>query len=386
LAAVGEQRRQTTGPGRLAGAARREVYAALDLGTNNCRLLVARPAIGGFRVIDAYSRIVCLGEGLSASGRLSEPAMERSLAALADCAGKIRRRRVTRLRAVATEACRRAANRGEFLARVRGDTGIELEIISGSEEANLALAGCAPLLDPYRRHALIFDIGGGSTQVSWLELPRLGRTLQASAPSLRGWHSVPIGVVTLSEAYGGHEASEGAYETMVAEMSAALAPFEARHGLAALAARRDAQMIGTSGTVTTLTGIHKRLPRYNRARVDGAYLDFPTIGALSRRITAMSHEERVRQPCIGRQRAGLVVAGCAILEAICRTWPVGRLRVADRGLREGILFNLIGPSVAEKSRRTPNPRPVAKPCLAATPCAIAGPCSPCMAGGCGAAG
>ena len=385
MAAVDDQRLRTTGSARQAG--RGEVYGALDLGTNNCRLLVARPAAKGFRVIDAYSRIVCLGEGLSASGRLSESAMARSLSALAICAGKIRRRRVTRLRAVATEACRRAANRGDFLARVRADTGIELEIISGSEEANLALAGCAPLLDPDRRHALIFDIGGGSTQVSWLELPAgAGSRGCAPRPALSGWHSVPVGVVTLSEAFGGREVSRCAYDRMIREMAAALAPFEARHRLAGLAADGEMQMLGTSGTVTTLTGIHKRLPRYNRSRVDGAYLDFATIGALSRRIAAMSHHERVRQPCIGRQRASLVVAGCAILEAICRTWPVGRLRVADRGLREGILFNLMRSSAAERPHRAPNPRAVAKPRLAAVPGAIAGPCSPCMAGGCGAGG
>jgi exopolyphosphatase/guanosine-5'-triphosphate,3'-diphosphate pyrophosphatase len=341
LAAVGEYRLQDARPVAQAGTVRREVYAALDLGTNNCRLLVARPATEGFRVIDAYSRIVRLGEGLSVSGQLSEAAMTRSLAALAACAGKMRRRRVTRLRAVATEACRRAVNGETFLERVREKTGLELEIISNSEEANLAHAGCAPLLDPCRRHALIFDIGGGSTELSWLELSGGGKADRRPAPALRGWHSVPIGVVTLSEAFGGREIPAETYRRMVAEATAALAPFEARHGLADLAARSQMQMLGTSGTATTLAGVHKQLPRYDRSRVDGAYLRFGTVRALSRRLARMSYRERVAQPCVGRERADLVVAGCAILEAICRTWPVGRLRVADRGLREGILFNLM---------------------------------------------
>ena len=359
MAAVGDDRLPDARLGPLAGDARREVYAALDLGTNNCRLLVARPAGGGFRVIDAYSRIVRLGEGLSASGRLSEAAMTRSLAALAACAGKLRRRRVTRLRAVATEACRRAANGEPFLERVREETGLELEIISNSEEAHLAHAGCAPLLDPRRRHALIFDIGGGSTELSWLELSGGDDEGRRPAPTLRGWHSVPIGVVTLSEAFGGREVPAETYRRMVAEVTAALAPFEARHGLADLAARSRMQMLGTSGTATTLAGVHKRLSRYDRSRVDGAYLRLGTVRALCRRLSRMSYPERVAQPCVGRERADLMVAGCAILEAICRTWPVGRLRVADRGLREGILFNLMQGAAA---------------------------CRPCTADGCGAGG
>jgi exopolyphosphatase/guanosine-5'-triphosphate,3'-diphosphate pyrophosphatase len=330
----------------------RETFAALDLGTNNCRLLVARPTTRGFRVIDAFSRIVRLGEGLFTSGQLSEAAMERTLAALAICANKMRRRRVTRLRAVATEACRRAGNCAEFLERVRRETGIELEIISSSEEAGLALAGCSPLLDRRVPQALIFDIGGGSTQVSWLEVA--GESAGDAAgdaagepwhrrhePRLRAWHSVPIGVVTLSEGYGGKEVETETYRAMVAEVRQALAPFEARHDLAALAAAGRVQMLGTSGTVTTLVGLHKRLPRYDRSRVDGVHLRFETIRSLSDRIAGMSYDERIAHPCIGVERADLVVAGCAILDAICETWPVGRLRVADRGLREGILFNLM---------------------------------------------
>jgi exopolyphosphatase/guanosine-5'-triphosphate,3'-diphosphate pyrophosphatase len=341
LAAVGEDRLPDARPGPRAGNRRHEVYAALDLGTNSCRLLLARPARDGFRVIEAYSRIVRLGEGLSASGRLSEAAMTRSLAALSTCAGKLRRRRVTRLRAVATEACRRAANGEAFLERVREETGLGLEIISNSEEANLAHAGCAPLLDPHQRHALIFDIGGGSTELSRLELSVDGTANRRPATALRDWHSASIGVVTLSEAFGGREVSAETYRRMVAEATAALAPFEARHGLADLAVRSRMQMLGTSGTATTLAGVHKRLPRYDRSRVDGAYLRLGTVRALCRRLARMSYRERVALPCVGRERADLVVAGCAILEAICRTWPVGRLRVADRGLREGILFNLM---------------------------------------------
>lgn len=335
----------------VAAAAARSpaVYAALDLGTNNCRLLVARPARDGFRVIDAFSRIVRLGEGLSASGRLSEDAQARTIDALRVCAHKMRRRGVTYARAVATEACRRASNCQAFLDRVRRATGIELEIIPNDEEARLALFGCTPLLDRAIGHALVFDIGGGSTELGWLEVPSLLQ--DGTPPRLHGCHSIPIGVVTLAERHGGRQIAPKTYETMVEEVRAALTPFDATHRLDRFIAGGQLQMLGTSGTVTTLAGVHQNLARYDRTLVDGSYLDFKTVRRISRRLATMSYEARVAHPCIGRERADLVVAGCAILEALCRAWPVGRLRVADRGLREGILFVLM--RGAERARRMP---------------------------------
>ncbi len=311
------------------------VFAALDLGTNNCRLLVARPREDGFRVIDAFSRIVRLGEGLGVSGALSEPAMGRTIEALKVCASKIHKRGVTHARHVATEACRRASNCQDFVERVRAETGLALEIITSREEAELALAGCAPLLDPLRSHALVFDIGGGSTELLWLKVgPR--RALEPI-----DWISLPLGVVGLSEGCGPDRPLAAWYEQTAAEVAAMLAPFERRHGIARLIAEGAVQMLGSSGTVTTLAGVHLRLPRYDRSFVDGTYLAFDDIDRVSRGLAAMSGEERAGLPCIGRDRADLVVAGCAILDAICRTWPVGSLRVADRGVREGILMGLM---------------------------------------------
>jgi len=322
------------------------VYAALDLGTNNCRLLVARPEGRDFRVIDAFSRIVRLGEGLNGTGQLSPEAQARTMGALHICAGKIRRRGVTHLRAVATEACRRAANCDAFLTRVRRETGLRLEIITSDEEASLAFYGCVPLLNPAIAHALVFDIGGGSTEIACMELPEgVGEGLVGrcdAARHLRGWHSIPIGVVTLAERHGGEHISSEVYETMIAEVQEALSPFEARHDIGALATLGALQMLGTSGTVTTLAGVHQCLKRYDRARVDGSYLDFDTVRRISSDIVAMPYEARRAHPCIGRERADLVIAGCAILEAMCRLWPVGRLRVADRGLREGLLYTMMG--------------------------------------------
>ena len=313
----------------------RQVLAALDLGTNNCRLLVARPNGAGFRIIDAFSRIVRLGEGLAASGTLSEAAMDRTLAALQVCADKMRRRGVTHARSVATEACRRAGNCEPFVERVRAETGIELEIISCSEEAALAFNGCAPLLDQHRARAVVFDIGGGSTELGWLSVGPDG------VPQLEGWVSVPLGVVTLTERYGGDAITRETYAAMVAEVAGHLHPFEAAHDIARHVGAGAVQMLGTSGTVTTLAGVHLGLRRYDRNVVDGSYLDFADIHSVTRWLAGQDCAGRAANPCIGPERADLVVAGCAILEAICSHWPVGRLRVADRGVREGILFSLV---------------------------------------------
>jgi exopolyphosphatase/guanosine-5'-triphosphate,3'-diphosphate pyrophosphatase len=327
-----------------ANVCRDATYAALDLGTNNCRMLLARPVPGAaapaadFRVVDSFSRITRLGEGLSRSGALSPDAMDRTIDALKRCAEKMARRRVTAARHVATEACRRAANCDEFLARVVRETGIRLEIISAQEEATLALKGCAALLDYAMPYALIFDIGGGSTEVLFVQID--GATLH-----VRGCISLPMGVVTVAEDCGGGDLNERTYSAVMDHVMRLLTPFEQHHGIRALVAAGACQMIGTSGTVTTLGGLHLGLPRYDRAAVDGITLDFAVLETISRALCRMSLPQRAAEPCIGWQRADLVLAGCAILEAICGMWPVGRLRVADRGLREGLLMDLIHPAM-----------------------------------------
>jgi exopolyphosphatase/guanosine-5'-triphosphate,3'-diphosphate pyrophosphatase len=336
------------GPGVAADDQAAPVYAALDLGTNNCRLLIARPlagpaAPGGspFLVVDAFSRIVRLGEGLAQSGRLSEAAMARALDALRVCAGKLRRRHVRMLRAVATEACRRAANCDEFLARVKAETGLAIETISTGEEAALALAGCAPLLDAAVPEALVFDIGGGSTELMWARLDPSGQNATDGEPELVDYLSLPFGVMNLAEPSDCDCLSRDAFEGLIARVREKIDVFEARHGIGARIAAGRLQMLGTSGTVTTLAGIRMGLACYDRARVDGCHLDFAELRAVTDRLLSLDCKARAKEPCIGPARADLVLAGCAILEAICRTWPVGRLRVADRGVREGILLTLM---------------------------------------------
>lgn len=321
--------------GRDNGQDAAPVFAALDLGTNNCRLLVARAMNGSFQVIDAFSRIVRLGERLSSTGALGATAMDRSVEALHVCAAKLRRRADVRFRGVATEACRRAANGADFLGRVMRETGLHLEVIEPKEEARLALAGCAPLLDPAIPRAILFDIGGGSTEVIWV-----------AHDGGAGWTivdtvSLSCGVVSFAESFGGDRISAEDYEAMVARITVLLAGFESRHGIAAQVAAGMVQMLGTSGTVTTIAGVRMELPRYQRSLVDGCWLQMPEIVAASRQLAAMDWAGRAAHPCIGPSRADLVVAGCAILEAICRLWPVQCLRVADRGLREGIILGLM---------------------------------------------
>jgi exopolyphosphatase/guanosine-5'-triphosphate,3'-diphosphate pyrophosphatase len=322
---------EKSGTARKQGRRRPELLAALDLGTNNCRLLIAaRARDGSLRVVDSFSRIVRLGEGVTRTGVLSEAAIERTVAALKICAGRLAKNRVKKLRAVATEACRRAANAELLVRRVADETGIALDIVSAEEEARLAAIGCAPLIGEDYAGALAFDIGGGSTEAIWIER-------NGGAPKPLHFASVPQGVMSWED-----EADDrAAYDAMRAAMTSrfkevrrqmdAHGPFDAaRHHL-----------LGTSGTVTTLAGVAMGLPRYLRSRVDGSWHDCAAILAVGERLVAMGREARARLGCIGEERADLIVAGCAIFAAILIVWPCARLRVADRGLREGILRELM---------------------------------------------
>jgi exopolyphosphatase/guanosine-5'-triphosphate,3'-diphosphate pyrophosphatase len=313
-----------------------EVYSALDLGTNNCRLLVAKPTRDSFHVVDAFSRIVRLGEGVSLSGQLSAEAVDRTIEALKVCAEKMQRRGVTHMRNVATEACRAAANCDDFVARVLKETGITLDIISPAEEARLAVLGCQALLDKETERAIVFDIGGGSTELIWLAIEKAG------PPRILGWTSMPIGVVNLSEAFPSNgEVDVALYESMISKVLGWLEPFEAQHNMSAFIKSGQVQMLGTSGTVTTLTSLHLDLPRYDRSQVDGAWIDAREMQSLCRSLANMNYTARSAHQCIGSDRAELIVAGCAILDAIIGLWPAPRIRVADRGIREGMLLDLI---------------------------------------------
>ncbi len=343
---------------------RDEIYGALDLGTNNCRLLLARPTRRGFRVVDAFSRIIRLGEGVSQTGHLSDAAMDRTAEALRICAAKLARANVQRARCVATEACRIARNGSHFLDRVRRDLGLDIEILSRESEANLAVSGCASLIDFGADYVLVFDIGGGSSELIWLDVRthRDGGHAQLLDHLDRGtgiaaWTSLPAGVVTLAERHGGRHVTPQSFEDMVQEVISLIAPFEAKHRFRERTADRAVHFLGTSGTVTTVAGIRLGLKRYDRSRVDGCWLSADEVQDVTDDLLSRSYDERVAEPCIGQDRADLVLAGCAILEAILRVWPADRLRVADRGLREGILTKLMTEdTVYRAGRRRRNAR------------------------------
>jgi len=300
-------------------------------------LIAAGDGSGGLMVVDAFSRIVRLGEGMGEPEdvlTLSEPAIRRTIKALRVCAGKMRRHAVRRARCVATEACRRAANGRGFVRRVERQTGLALEIISGDEEAELAVSGCAPLIAADAEHALFFDIGGGSTELIWA-------ALDGGRARILGTCSLPCGVATLARRFGRDRFAPETFAAMVEAVLARVAPFEAHHRIAHAVAAKRVQMIGTSGTVTTLAGVHLGLARYDRARVDGRDFATADIRDVSLRLAGLDYTGRAAIPCVGRQRADLVVGGCAVVEALCRLWPVETFTVADRGVREGIIHRMI---------------------------------------------
>jgi exopolyphosphatase / guanosine-5'-triphosphate,3'-diphosphate pyrophosphatase len=322
-------------------------FAALDLGTNNCRLLIARAASDGFTVVDAFSRVVRLGEGLATTGKMSDEAMDRAIEALSVCADKLKRRNVVLARSVATEACRQAVNGAQFIERVRKETGIVLDVISPKEEARLAVMGCHALLEPGEGPALIFDIGGGSTE---LVLVSTGE----GVPEVLDWISVPWGVVSLTESEpldGEDEASLlKTYAIMREKVAKSFAPFAARLPVD----EGDHRLMGTSGTVTTLASVYLKLQSYDRRKIDGLHLPTAAMREISQELARRTPAGRAEFPTIGHERADLVVAGCAILEAIFDLWPGERLGVADRGIREGILRALMASDAKRRNRRPAN--------------------------------
>ncbi|WP_207633197.1 Ppx/GppA phosphatase family protein [Devosia aurantiaca] len=312
------------------------------MGTNNCRLLIARPHDRGFRVLDGFTRIVRLGEGVSVTGRLGDAAMERTMEALRQCRNKLRDHQPTRMRLIATEACRAAENGPAFLSRVKSEIGLDLEIVDRRTEAELAVTGCADLIDGEASGALMFDIGGGSSELAWLDF-RGGRPRSQGrmSASIRSWQSLPVGVVSIAERFGGVDVTPQVFENMVRYVSEHLRQFRGREKLRQMIGTHPVHLIGTSGTVTTLAGLHLGLERYERQKVDGLWMKRQDVDETMRVLLDMPFERRVAHPCIGKDRADLVLPGCAIFEAIRREWPTERVRVADRGLREGILISLM---------------------------------------------
>jgi len=321
-----------------------KTYAALDLGTNNCRLLIAKQMGDGFRVIDSYSKVVRLGKGLSATGALSEESMKAAVDAIEVCARKIKNKNVKRWRCVATQACRQASNGDAFLSEVKQKTGISLEVISPRVEARLAVMGCLNLIDLNKDVVLVVDIGGGSTELSWVDVRRLkeeGGKLRVHRPPISAWASLPVGVVTLSEEIPEHEDRDTWYHDMKQRVRDCLRDAGCETRFANVFKNGRGHLIGTSGTITSLAGIHLKLPYYQRDKVDGLWMPATAAVEIARDMASRSYEDRAKEPSIGADRSRLLVAGCAITDVLCELWPSERIRVADRGLREGMLMGLM---------------------------------------------
>jgi len=329
-----------------------ELYAALDLGTNSCRMLVAQPKGSQFHVVDSFSKNVQLGAGLERSGRLGRASMDRTVQAMRICRQKLERHGVKRMRLVATEACRRATNASDFIGQVRRETGLQLEIIQPEEEARLAVISCAPLVSTRTEQLLVVDIGGGSTELVWIDLssvpqrerPRAIMRLHAGfhpqaspfpAAKVVDWISVPLGVATLRDQFRDVLDDSARFALMswfFEESLAEFAPYKDEQ------AREGFQIVGTSGTVTTVAASHLGLKRYDRTKVDGLRMTSDQIDRVIRSYLDMGPEGRRRDPRIGTDRQALIMSGAAILQALLRCWPTDRLSVADRGLREGLLY------------------------------------------------
>lgn len=342
--ANGHERRRRSGRRRKRSGEKPATYAALDLGTNNCRLLIAKELSHGFQIIDSYSKVVRLGQGLASSGQLSQQSMDAAVEALSVCARKMKSKNVKRWRCVATEACRRAENGEHFLSRVKEESGIALEIISARVEARLAVMGCLNLVDPTKDVALVVDIGGGSTELSWVDIRKLrdpSHVMKTHRPPISAWASLPIGVVTLSERIPETDDRESWYEDMRQIVRDTIAEKGCDTRFTRAFEDGKGHIIGTSGTITSLAGIHLKLPYYRRDKVDGLWFRSRDAVRVARNMASRSPEDRAKEPCIGRDRAKLLVAGCAITDVVCEMWPSKMIRVADRGLREGMLMGLM---------------------------------------------
>ena len=321
-------------------------YAAIDLGTNSCRLVIATPTPSSFRVVETFSKITRLGEGIINNNELSHTAIRRTINALRVCSGVLEEYApIAKSRFVATAACRRAKNCRYFLDLVKKETGLNIEIISSQEEARLAVAGCLPLLNRNIKRALVFDIGGGSTEVS------LARTTNSGRMIIEGYVSLPYGVVTVSEAFPNHDMTDLAYNTIIERTHKILAEFEEKYHISEAIAAQEIQVLGTSGTVTVLGAVHLNLPRYNRSAVDGLALSIQDVAKTITKIKRMGDEGRKKHACIGMQKADLTIAGCAIIEGLLSFWPIAEITIADRGIREGILLDMMHADKQEKKNK-----------------------------------
>ena len=333
------------------------IIAAIDLGTNSCRLLVARVNVAGIRtnyfrsrpkpvawkVIDSFAKVVRLGEGMYSHDELSHDAIERTMEALSICRKKLDKYNMHSMRAVATEACRRATNKEVLVNRAREELGLNLEVICAEEEARLALKGCSAILDSRIPYGIVFDIGGGSTEVILVRLKRENKRSPGYAVpfDVIDSISIPYGVVTTTEAVDLADNQEYVHKMLHEKITDMLSEFVSKNKIIELIKNNEIQVAGSSGTVTTLAAYHLGLAQYERRLVDGMTISYEDLHIVIEKIFAMDKQGSLEESTVGFGRADYVLTGSVILKALCEVIPAKTMRIADRGVREGILIDLM---------------------------------------------
>lgn len=305
-------------------------FAAIDLGSNTFRFLIASTSIDKPWQVDCYKgTIVRLGEGLQASGVLCAAAMQRGEKAIAEFRALLDQHHIplSHVRAVSTAAMRSAANSDEFIQRVLNRTGIQIEVISGDEEAATSLLGsCAVLDSAHAEDMLLFDIGGGSTEFVRAKQGKRDHAI-----------SCPLGVVRLVEAHlHSDPPSAEDYQCMISAADQHLeAVQQAWQGREA-----PASLVGTAGTVTTMAATLLNLYPYQSEPINNFIIHTSAFSDLRHRLLALTHAERQQITTIEPQRADLMIAGCAIIDAIFERWGHQQIITVDAGLLEGVWLKL----------------------------------------------
>ena len=301
--------------------------AGVDIGTLTCRLLIADIATSG-RLTELRSdrRILRLGEGVDQTGKLSGAAMDRVIQCLQEWRGLIDASHVDATAAVATSAVRDAANRDEFLDRVKHEAGFEVELISGEEEARRTMLGIRSGLSHEVTDVLALDIGGGSTEFI---LDRSGQK-----PVVR---SIDIGVVRICERLLHHDPPTDdevreAREWVARETKAAVADMDHY---------QTATFVGTAGTITSLAAMAQKLSTYEPARIHNYQLELTTIQEIEQMLLSRKKADRAGLPGLEKGREEVIAAGAIIIRTIMETLGMSSVLVSDLGLREGVLIDLV---------------------------------------------
>ena len=299
-------------------------FAAIDLGSTNCRLVIVDIIEDKYKIICSFSEILNLGRNLSFSNEFNDEIIEKTIEIFKIISQKLKYYNVLSYRCVATEACRQSINSDELVKRIHERTNIEIEIIPSKEEARLCLKSCLNHNVNLNDFNLVFDIGGGSTEIIIFDSIYSNKDFD--------FLSIPIGVINFSE-----KVSLFKTEKVLGQLEKQMMFFSKKKKIH----NEPISIIGSCGTVTTLCAIHLKLNYYQKSLVDNTLLEIEDLKQTCNFVKRLSSEEKEKHPCIGPQRINLLDNGILILEKILESWPVKRILVSDRGLREGIILDQI---------------------------------------------